>query len=86
MDTRDTVSMSLLVRMQEIADFLNEALEEVDGESVPFLLLLKTGRAAQYLCNCSSKDAHGLIESLLDSWKAGRADIPAHIDPAFPKS
>lgn len=40
---------------------------------------------AQYISNTERKDGAELLESLLERWKAGRPDIPAHYNPDLPK-
>lgn len=76
-----SASARLSVRLQDIAQSLAEVLDEVAGEPVPFVLVLQADKAAQYISNCHRKDGRELIESLLERWKAGRADIPAHYNP-----
>lgn len=80
-----SASARLSVRLQEIAQALAEALDEVAGEPIAFVLVLQAGKVAQYVSNCDRKDGRELIESLLARWKAGRADIPAHYNPDLPK-
>lgn len=80
-DGRMSASARLSVRLQDIAQSLAEVLDEVAGEPIPFVLVLQADKAAQYISNCDRKDGRELIESLLERWKAGRADIPAHYNP-----
>lgn len=74
-------STRLSLRAQDIARSLNDALNEIAGEPVAFVLVLETDKVAQYIANCDRKDGRDLIEQLLARWKAGRADIPAHYNP-----
>ena len=76
-----SASARLSVRLQDIAQSLAEVLDEVAGEPIAFVLVLQADKAAQYVSNCDRKDGRELIESLLARWKAGRADIPAHMNP-----
>jgi hypothetical protein len=76
-----SASARLSVRLQDIAQSLGEVLDEVAGEPIAFVLMLQADKVAQYVCNCDRKDGRELIESLLARWKAGRADIPAHMNP-----
>ena len=76
-----SASDRLSVRLQDIAQSLAEVLDEGAGEPVPFVLVLQADKTAQYVSNCERKDGRELIESLLERWKAGRADIPAHYNP-----
>lgn len=73
-----TASARLSVRLQDIAQSLSDVLSDVVGEPVPFVLVLQADKIAQYVSNCDRKDGRELIESLLERWDAGRADIPAH--------
>ena len=76
-----SASARLRVRLQDIAQSLAEVLDEVAGEPIAFVLVLNADKTAQYISNCDRKDGRELIESLLARWKAGRADIPAHMNP-----
>lgn len=76
-----SASARLSVRLQDIAQSLAEVLDEVAGQPVPFVLVLQADEVSQYISNCDRKDGRELIESLLERWKANRADIPAHYNP-----
>lgn len=76
-----TASNRLSVRLQDVAQSLSDVLDEIAGEAVPFVLVLQADGVAQYVSNCERQDGVGLIESLLERWKAGRSDIPAHYNP-----
>jgi hypothetical protein len=80
-----TASARLSVRLQDIAQSLSDVLSDVVGEPVPFVLVLQADKIAQYVSNCDRKDGRELIESLLERWDAGRADIPAHYNPDLRK-
>lgn len=69
------------MRLQDIAQSLSDVLSDVAGEPVPFVLVVQSDKIAQYVSNCDRKDGRELIESLLERWEAGRADIPAHYNP-----
>ena len=75
----------LSVRLQDIAQSLADVLAEVAGEPIAFVLVLQADKAAQYISNCAREDGRELIENLLERWKAGRADIPAHYNPDLPR-
>lgn len=74
-----TVAVSLT--LQQLASFINDALAAAAGDTVPWVLLLQTDGVSQYVSNTERADGIALIESLLNRWKAGRADIPAHYNP-----
>ena len=76
-----SASARLSVRLQDIAQSLAEVLDDVAGEPIAFVLVLNADKTAQYISNCTRQDGRELIESLLERWKAGRADIPAHYNP-----
>ena len=80
-----TASARLSVRLQDIAQSLSDVLSDVVGEPEPFVLVLQADKIAQYVSNCDRKDGRELIESLLERWDAGRADIPAHYNPDLRK-
>lgn len=80
-----TASARLSVRLQDIAQSLSDVLSDVVGEPVPFALVLQADKIAQYVSNCDRKDGRELIESLLERWDAGCADIPAHYNPDLRK-
>ncbi len=76
-----SASARLSVRLQAIAQALDDALKEAAGEPCAFVLVCQADGVAQYVSNTARKDGSELIESLLARWKAGRADIPAHYNP-----
>lgn len=76
-----STSIKLSVALQEIANILDDMLEQVAGERISFVLILNADEVAQYVSNTKREDGVKLIESLLDRWKRGRADIPAHYNP-----
>jgi hypothetical protein len=67
--------------MQEIAQSLTDLLQDIAGEPLAFVLVVSADKTAQYVSNASRQDGKEMIEGLLDRWKAGRADIPAHYNP-----
>ena len=80
-----SASLKLSLRLQDIAQSLDDVLLDVAGERIGFVLVLNADGVAQYISNANRKDGRELIESLLARWKAGRADIPAHYNPDLPK-
>lgn len=76
---KQTVAVSLT--LQQLASFINDALAAAAGEPVPWVLVLQTDGVTQYVSNTERADGAHLIQSLLDHWQAGRADIPAHYNP-----
>ncbi len=80
-----TVSMRLSVSLQGIASQIEDALADAAGQRVHWVLIVNADDVSQYVSNGDRKNGAELIESLLARWKAGRADIPAHMNPDLPK-
>lgn len=80
-----TVSMRLSVSLQGIASQIEDALADAAGQRVHWVLIVNADDVAQYVSNADRKNGVELIESLLARWKAGRADIPAHMNPDLPR-
>lgn len=74
-------SARLSIALPIVAQYLTEILTEAAGEKIAFVLVCQADGVAQYVSNAERADGAQLIESLLDRWKAGRADIPAHYNP-----
>jgi len=73
----------LSIGLQDIAGRLNEDLALMAGEPVAWVLVCQVDDVAQYVSNTNRKNGAALIEGLLERWKTGRADIPAHYNPAL---
>ena len=80
-NNKQSASMRLSVRMQDIAQSLDDILAEVCGERVSFVLVVQADKTAQYISNTARKESTDLLLSLFERWKANRADIPAHMNP-----
>lgn len=78
-------SARLSVRLQDVAQSLDDVLADIVGERISFVLVCQADGVAQYVSNTDRTAGTDLIESLLARWKAGRADIPAHYNPDLPK-
>ena len=78
-------SARLSIALQAIAQILNDLLADAAGEEIAWVMVCQTDGVAQYISNCDRKDGRELIESLLERWDAGRADIPAHYNPDLRK-
>lgn len=76
---KQTIAVSLT--MQDLATLINDRLAAAAGEPVAWVLVLQTDGVSQYVSNTERADGVELIQSLLDRWQAGRADIPAHYNP-----
>lgn len=74
-------SARLSIALQGIAQRLNELLTEAAGEEIAWVMVCQADGVAQYVSNTDREDGRELLESLLDRWNAGRADIPAHYNP-----
>lgn len=73
--------MRVSVALPTVAKHLDAALTDTAGVEVPWVLVCQVDGVAQYISNTQRQDGKELIESLLERWKAGRADIPAHYNP-----
>ncbi|HOX90799.1 MAG TPA: hypothetical protein PLN55_14380 [Burkholderiaceae bacterium] len=76
-----SATQDLSIGLQDVASRLDEDLALLAGEPVAWVLICQVDDVAQYVSNANRKDGAALIESLLERWKAGRADIPAHYNP-----
>lgn len=76
-----SASVKLSVALQEISHILEVLLEQAAGERISFVLILNADNVSQYVSNCKREDGVKLIEHLLERWRKGRADIPAHYNP-----
>lgn len=79
-------SARVSIALQELAAGINDVLREVAGEEIAFVLVCQADEVAQYVSNTKRQDGVALLESLLERWNAGRADIPAHYNPDLKKS
>lgn len=78
-----SVQVSLV--LQRVAVEIDAALRHAAGERIAFVLICQADEIAQYVSNTERADGVLLIESLLERWKAGRADVPAHYNPDLKK-
>lgn len=79
MNKKQAVQVS--VSLQQLATVVDDFLIARAGERLAFVLIVATDGVSQYISNASRADGTELIEALLARWKAGRADIPAHMNP-----
>lgn len=85
MSKAPSATTRLSLRMQDIAGSLNDVLTEIAGEELAFVLVVQSDNVMQYVSNASRPDGMALLEDLLQRWKDGRADIPAHYNPDLPR-
>lgn len=64
-----SASLNLSIRLQAIAQALEDTLNEAAGEPCAFVLVLQADGVAQYVSNCDRKDGRELIESLFSKAK-----------------
>jgi hypothetical protein len=74
-------SVALSLRMQDIAQALDDILKDIAGERLSFVFVVQADGVAQYISNTDRKDGAELVRSLLARRDANRADIPAHFNP-----
>jgi hypothetical protein len=77
----NSVSQRISLILQRLAKEIDAALEHEAGERCSWVLIINADDIAQYVSNTTRTDGVMLIEKLLDRWKTGRADIPAHYNP-----
>lgn len=75
---KQTASHRVSVHLQGLADNLNMALEDIAGEPVGFSLFVWTGGRANYVSNAPRVEILPVLEAMIQQWKAGMPDIPAH--------
>jgi len=77
-DSKDTQA-SLL--MQALAAGVNSALKMSVGDGMGFMLIVfqsEDGGRCNYVSNCDRAEVIKSMEFLLQRWKEGMPDIPAH--------
>lgn len=79
-----SISHKTSLVLQRLANEINATLAHAAGEELAFVLIVSADKTVQYISNASRQDGVELIESLLERWRAGRADIPAHYNPDLP--
>lgn len=80
-----TTTNDLSTHLQYLAAAIDGALTDTAGNRCTFVLLVSHDGVAQYVSNATRTDGTALIEQLLERWKQGRADIPAHYNPDLKK-
>jgi hypothetical protein len=76
---------ALSAGLQPLASGLTDVLQEMTGKPVAFMLVCGVGGSVQYVSNVERAQAKELLTELLQRWEAGRADIPAHMNPDLMK-
>lgn len=76
-DAMKRVSVSL----QELATNVEDFLHMQAGKMVAFVMLVSVDDSVQYIANCAREDGKLLLETQLEHWTRGRADIPGHYNP-----
>lgn len=76
-----TPSIAISLRLQDIAQSIDDILSDIAGERCSFVLMVNVGDVTQYVSNTDRADGAAMIEGLLSRRKTGRADIPAHYNP-----
>lgn len=73
------VSENVSRHLQEIALDLTGALNEAAGERVVWSLFVWTPGRANYISNAANReDIITALETVLENWKQGAPDVPAH--------
>lgn len=69
------------VALQEIAQSIDDMLAAAAGDRIMFVMICQVDGTSQYISNGDRADGTNLIKDLLARWEAGKADIPAHLNP-----
>lgn len=67
--------------MQELADAIDNSLQEITGDKMGFSLIVfnsEAGSRMNYVSNCNREDVTNAMKSLLYGWENGLPDVPAH--------
>lgn len=71
-------TIALSKELQGIAKRLETDINEKAGERVAFSLLVFTEGRASYISNAPRAECVRELEKLLECWKQGMPDVPAH--------
>lgn len=74
MSPMEKVSHGLL----EIARKLDDQIETVAAERVAFSLFVWTDGRCNYVSTADRTEIIAVLEGMIEKWKAGHPDIPAH--------
>lgn len=67
--------------LRQISDELSAKLEEIAGQRMHFSLIVfqsEPGSRLNYVSNCQRDYVVGAMQALLQGWRAGMPDVPAH--------
>lgn len=77
-----TKAKILSPHLNAIAGVINDQLKLAAGEEIAWVMVCQTTDAvAHYVSNASREGGLSLLQSQIEHWKAGRADIPASYNP-----
>lgn len=74
----DETYFRLALQMPRLVRELDELLSETAGEPVAFSLLVFRKGGPGYGGTCARADAHRELQALIDHWRSGEPDLPAH--------
>lgn len=72
---------NLSCNLQQISSALKDVLEDIANTEVNFVLLIHCANTIQYIATIERTQSIELLEELLNRWKKGKVDIPAHYNP-----
>ena len=61
--------------LRELADNIDDWIEQTAGKRLAFNVVIYTGLRPQYIGNCSREDAVKALRELLTYWESGALDI-----------
>ena len=79
MSTNNTNAMIAVSKeLKTISDELSKRIDGVAGQHLCFSLVIFTEGRYSYISNAQRADVAVCLQQMLDYWKAGAPDIPAH--------
>ena len=74
----ESATIAVSKRLREIANSVDAQIKDAAGERIGFALVVFTDGRASYISNSSREACVIEINRLLDMWKHGMPDVPAH--------
>lgn len=65
-------------QLQALARKLDEDIEKIAGQRVGFSLFVYTPERMNYISSIDRAEAIAVLENVLEGWKQGMPDVPAH--------
>ena len=79
MTTPEQKMRAVSEKLQDLAKLIDDFIAEAAGERISFSLIVFTNPRFQYVSNTQDRaEIAGALQALIDGWKKGMPDIPAH--------